>query len=403
MPYWIRSGSATVPEAWKELNSHPLHPFYATVRDDDQAKDALAKHLDITGEWHKEGSIAILSESGTLFGAHAAVSNKESEHGKKRSEHANQGSKRLNLVFPRGISWLRNAYQDMPANAGPAALPAGIPAPVARLLPFAISEPAYGDDKPPSLSATQTPISEEAALVSIANTLRHERVRFAVLTSTDPLDNIFLIRFLRTHCPDLRIITFESDLLYVRAANEFPATGVILVTTYPLFTRNQAWTSYGDSEDRVPFVSMASEGTYNALRSLLLEAAGGHPEGGDRPLDYGTPFQSGTRVPPVWLTVTTPAGYWPLAVIGDPGSEGQGDGLKPSIASELLLSWPDQGQNNEPDAAERTPLAGRIEPALVFAGLRLPGNQFDTAAGARRKTQLRELPRSLQLCISARR
>ncbi len=64
-------------------------------------------------------------------------------------------------------------------------------------------------------------------------------MRFAVISSTDPLDNIFLIRFLRSHCPDLRKITFESDLLYVRAATEFPATGVVLVTSYPLFLQNQ--------------------------------------------------------------------------------------------------------------------------------------------------------------------
>ena len=75
------------------------------------------------------------------------------------------------------------------------------------------------------------------------------------------------------------MITFESDLLYVRAATEFPATGVVLVTTYPLFLQNQVWTGYGSSEDRVQFVSMGSEGTYNAFRSILMDSAGGVPAG----------------------------------------------------------------------------------------------------------------------------
>ncbi len=38
-----------------------------------------------------------------------------------------------------------------------------------------MGEPTYGDDKPPSLSATQTPVSQEAALLNIANTLRQGR------------------------------------------------------------------------------------------------------------------------------------------------------------------------------------------------------------------------------------
>src|SRR5205085_2527459 len=181
----------------------------------------------------------------------------------------NQSSDRLNIVFPRGISWLRNAYQDMPAVTP--AVP-GLPNQVAQLLPFAVSEPVHGDDKPPSLSGTQTPISQEAAMLNIAATLRRERVRFAVITASDPLDNIFLMRFLRTHCPDLRLLTFEADLLYLRAASEFSATGVIVVTTYPLFTRNEYWTESDGSDHRVQFVSMGSEGTYNAIRALLAEA-----------------------------------------------------------------------------------------------------------------------------------
>jgi hypothetical protein len=119
--YLIRTGSAIVPEAWK-------------VRDDDQVNEALFQHLSRTGEWKKVGRVAILSESGTLYGAHASNSEKRSD--------------RLNLVFPRGISRLRNAYQDLP-GANPS-LPAGAAPPIAPLLPFAISEPTYGDDKTPS-------------------------------------------------------------------------------------------------------------------------------------------------------------------------------------------------------------------------------------------------------------
>jgi len=355
LPYLIRTGSATVPEAWQLLDKD-TRSFAATVRDDDQATDALFRHLSGTGEWKKVGRVAILSESGTLYGAHASTSEKSSAN--------------LNLVFPRGISWLRNAYQDLPA-VPTSGFPAAAAPPIAPLLPFALSEPTYGDDKTPSLSATQTPLSQEAALLSISNTLRRERVRFVVITSTDPLDNIFLIRFLRTHCPDLRIITFESDLLYVRAATEYPATGVVLVTTYPLFLQNQIWSAYDSSENRVPFDSMASEGTYNALLSILMlsaqtpnSKAGTAPLAGkeDLPLDYRGPFESQTRKPPVWLTVATPAGYWPLAVLGD-------NDLTPTIGSQFLYSWPEQEKTNDASDPPPTPIiecVSRLWYSLAF-------------------------------------
>jgi hypothetical protein len=71
LQYVIRTGSATVPEAWKLLQEE-TGSFAATVRDDDQASQALFKHLDLMGEWRKQGRVAILSESGTLYGAHAS-------------------------------------------------------------------------------------------------------------------------------------------------------------------------------------------------------------------------------------------------------------------------------------------------------------------------------------------
>jgi hypothetical protein len=331
LPYQIRTGSATVPEAWNQLSDPPQLEFRATVRDDGEASSALFEHLrgKWKSEWWRQGRIATLSESGTLYG----------------TQHMSTEELPLNLVFPRGISWLRNAYQDVP-SAVPA-VPAGLPSPVARLLPFAISEATRGDDKPPSLSGTQTPVSEEAALLNIATTLRRERARFVVITGTDPLDNIFLMRFLGSHCPDVRLITFEADLLYVRAAAEFPATGVILVTTYPLFTRSQHWarSTSQSVDDRVPFVSMASDGTYNACKSLFA-AAVGKPLGQDVPKDYRDPFHPECRKPPVWLTVTTANGYWPLALLSDPDFKNAGE----SEASELLLDWP---QDN--DAAPSVP------------------------------------------------
>lgn len=358
--YRIRTGSATVPEAWHEFHRYD---FRATVRNDGQASAALEQHLMNSPEWAKQGRIAFLAESGTLYGANAASA----------------GAGQITITFPRGISWLRNAYQDMP-NPVTAAVPA-LPGQSSRLLPFEIAEPFYGDDKPPTLSSGQTPISNEEALLTIATTLRRERVRFVVITGTDPLDNIFLMKFLHDYCPDIRLFTSEADLLYIRAASEFPLSGAVVVTTYPLFTRNQYWTRPGSADNRVPFDSMAGEGTYNALRSLLAEAYAGvpddqDPDGGQRKpedvfLDYRSPFPDNDRRPPVWLVAVTRNGYAPLAVLTDRDFADQAstkqEGVEQTNSGDLLQKWP---LISSPDPASGAPVSEGA--SHLWFGLALP-------------------------------
>ena len=53
--------------------------------------------------------------------------------------------------------------------------------------------------------------------------------------------------------------------------------GVLAVTTYPLFLRNQHWTHYqlnGGQPRRLQFPSSLSQGIYNPARALLLQELG---------------------------------------------------------------------------------------------------------------------------------
>jgi hypothetical protein len=146
----------------------------------------------------------------------------------------------------------------------------------------------------------------------------------------------------------------------------------VLVTTYPLFLQNQIWSAYDLSESRVPFVSMASEGTYNALRSILFSAQADQSDDGeaelcagadDLPLDYREPFESSGRRPPVWLTVATPSGYWPLAVLGDKD-------LNPDKGlPQFLYSWPMDETESETRHTQRAPViegVSRLWYSLAF-------------------------------------
>ncbi len=121
----------------------------------------------------------------------------------------------------------------------------------------------------------------------------------------------------------------------------FSFAGTLAVTTYPLLEANQAWTDF--REDGYParklFPSRASEGVYNAMKSLLVRR--GHFDDRDSLAinecvnqdlakrhslaEYYCPFRNcdapnGCQIPPVWLTVLSQQGYWPLAV-GYPGKD----------------------------------------------------------------------------------
>src|SRR5690242_19407721 len=87
-----------------------------------------------------------------------------------------------------------------------------------------------------------TPVSHEAILTRFAASIRSSGVRYAVLNATDPLDLVFLARYLRTLCSDVRLITFRADELLVRAASEDPLIGSLVITNYPLVSENQQWT-----------------------------------------------------------------------------------------------------------------------------------------------------------------
>ncbi len=70
----------------------------------------------------------------------------------------------------------------------------------------------------------------------------------------------------------------------------------------------------------------------------------------------------------MWLTVTTPNGYWPLLCSATTHGKGN-HGLKASLGSKLLYSWPYAEQKNQPDEAAQVPLiegVSRLWYSLAF-------------------------------------
>ena len=330
--FHVITGSATVVAEWNSFPGQNIE-FASTVYHDEYSVGKLLRMIH--DEWDESARVAIISESGTRYGQSGRTV-PGTNSGSDDSDAVNSLLKYA-LTFPREISQLRNAYSEHPELTAPAGnVNTG---PAASLLPLELRDLRSGRDTVPLFARTQTPISQEAALQNIARALKTRHIEYAILTATDPLDVIFLARYLRNTCPDIRILTLGADVLYARAALEDPLTGTVSATTYPMFP--EGWTRLwikGSTQNYIPFPSVEAEGIYNAMAMLLQSS---HYVTEAKLEDYRRPFcsdktngcaaygapkallwpqESGSTAPALWLTVLSRTGYWPVGVIGASGS-----------------------------------------------------------------------------------
>jgi hypothetical protein len=325
----VISGSAASRDAWRgAFDGESGSSYRTTVQNLDTQLDMLRQTIC---EWKNGSRLALLTETEThLF---------PSDDVHLPPPEVLCGDGPVIFRYPREISRLRNAYGDEVLKTVVGAQPQ--PPSFRNLLGFRLFDVGPGTDSAPVFAKNQTPLSQDAVLGEIARSLERERVTLAGILATDVFDALFIARYLRDACPDVRLFTFDSDLLYERAAEEFPFDGTLALATYPSIAPNQAWTNEGP--ERFSFPSRASEGIYNATRALLILAAFVSEDYKSKPLvEYFNPTLSttptGSYVPPVWLTVVGRSGYWPLAVMNAQPDVTQTSCSTPKNG--LLLAWP---------------------------------------------------------------
>ena len=343
----VISGSATSPDAAKDFmraakDAHLDVQYQSTVHDSKLLRQIL---------WNwRHSRIAVLSESETRYGADSAEEFMTVAKGAQAGSTVRDSKPlwqipsnwrygaapatsmlndvRLFLRYPRGISHLRNAYSDQELKTVAGAQPQRS---FHNLLTFRIPDVGPATDSTPVFAKDQTPLSQDAVLEEIARTLKGRSIEMAGLVATDPFDALFIARYLKDACPDVRLFTMDSDLLWVRASQDFPFEGTLAVTTYPLMESNQGWTIRPLKDEPPLFPSRASEGIYNAVRALLLppEGPSGAVQSSEKETlqgqlaEYFDPFgqchgpdqhRPECQTPPIWITVVSRDGYWPLAV-----------------------------------------------------------------------------------------
>jgi hypothetical protein len=258
----------------------------------------------------------------------------------------------LHVYFPREISQLRGAYERDTHDADTSGS-SDNRRPPRSTLRLNLEDSGADDDSVPTYSTAQTPLSQESVLLGIVSNLLKHHIEFVVVQATNPLDTLFLCRYLRTAYPAGRIVTVGTDLLFQQEVDDPRLQGILALSPYSLLPGigdEIAHSSQSASQihrDRV-FPAGYSVGTYNAMLSLLqshISSAESRNSGRSRetcnnvqrrsvtgayPCDlpdtafaeYGWPGIAGklpddrnALAPALWLTVLGRYGYWPLAVL----------------------------------------------------------------------------------------
>jgi hypothetical protein len=258
------------------------------------------------------------------------------------------GFRFVRLYFPREIAQLRDAYQRDLKNQTRASGAANEPQ---SGLPLSLSVTGNDDDSVAPYSPMQTPLSQESILQAIVATLRKVHAKVVIIRAADPLDTIFLSRYLRQNYPQARLVTVGADLLMVHDVYDPRFHGILAITPYPLLTGTEfpALLNPSSIEDdsgvQRSFPDSYTVGGFNAFRSLVAKVVTPTSENLP-PSDYaqfGLPAflqqksstgESGEWTAHLWLTSVGRDGYWPVAILDNDRDKNDGDANKmptPSI------------------------------------------------------------------------
>ena len=177
------------------LSSHPGSRFNSLSYQDVLRIEALKAYLH--GPLDAERSMTVLSEDETAYGE----AKDDAAPPKDGAGDFSDGFR-----FPRGIAFLRNAYQADPGlllSVQESAVPR-------RSLQLSLEAPDIGHDSVPEFSE-QTPVSAENQVRQIAEMLGHHQTPMAAVIATDVLDTLFIGKFLRISAPNTRLAFMDAD------------------------------------------------------------------------------------------------------------------------------------------------------------------------------------------------
>jgi hypothetical protein len=258
------------------------------------------------GNGYKAVRAVVLHEDGTIFGVGGLTEGIKT--GKARGSHVQVNS----IPFPRDFSLLRNSQK--PNQSDSESDTTGAPSPY---LPLTTRDEG-SQDTLPHFSTDITPLSQEAQVMAISHTVTQLHADFAYIAASNPMDTLFLAKWLRRSNPDTRLV-MEPDLLLEREGEDTAYIGSLSISPYSL-----VWLARSaEQPERLrSFASAAMQAYYNAAsytlgqinpnRFPILYGYGG------KPVEGRCTGSEGANCPQLWLTAVGGDGYYPVAMLTTP-------------------------------------------------------------------------------------
>jgi hypothetical protein len=251
---------------------------------------------------YEDSHIAVLSEDETAYG------------GSLDPDH-----KILSLSFPRGISQFRSEYSSEFQSKNPQQDTGSGNPQDQRNLRLDLEVTGSDDDTVAPYAKSQIPLSQEGVMLGILAELHLRQPKFILLRATDPLDELFLARYLREKYPQGRLVVPTPDLLFPRdEAGQLE--GVLGLNTYPLSPAGLNPRCV-DFKSPILFPSSSGAALYNAASMLVKRL-----DSPDLEIPVTKADSSGTGVlpdgpicglsPNLWLTIVSGNAIHPIKVLG---------------------------------------------------------------------------------------
>ena len=178
----------------------------------------------------------------------------------------------LRLQFPRDLSSVRNALEEQNPQLE-ASRELGIP-----LLSVPLSlheEPQNEHDGPPLYATGQAAADLDRELQFLVGRIRENNIQAVLVLASNPLDRLFLLDYLHTMLPDVRLVTAESDTLMLKRPGYVDLTGTLVLSSMPLLPDSRAAVWHQEVLDpqessAAEFRSSGEESVFLAVWSLLV-------------------------------------------------------------------------------------------------------------------------------------
>src|SRR6185312_5875939 len=283
--------------------------FDRTVVPDDILQQQAFSFLRDRLGWNLD-KVALLSESDTAYG--------QTTQNTSQKNLQRLGTEQIQ--FPSGLSNIRNEWEK---TGAPKSSPGPVEVPKTTLS-LTLGENSQPVDLVPEFS----PLSLRSKDLALANTLEavsRAGIRYVGILATDPRDKLFLATRIREFAPDVVLFTFDNSLLYAHPQYTASMDGMLVLTSFPLFTESRRWQAMLGGPRRAKyrrqFASEFEQGVFQAAQKLI-EPRRMQP------------------APRIWVAAVGNGSLWPIATlpIPKPGNHNR------NLDNSLLPFVPDEGE-----------------------------------------------------------